>query len=83
MAAAARWGEAPAVIERGETWSFNRLWAECRRAASSLLESGGFVRVADAPVLRQTVQAVWPRRHDGAGLHRRLLRISRRMLAGG
>ena len=53
------------------------------RSASPLLESGGFVRVADAPVLRQTVQAVWPRRHDGAGLHRRLLRISRRMLAGG
>ena len=37
MAAALRWDDAPAVIERGETWSFGRLWAECRRAASALM----------------------------------------------
>ncbi len=40
MAAAARWGEAPAVIDRGETWSFGRLWLECRRAAAALLARG-------------------------------------------
>lgn len=38
--AAARWGEAPALLERGETWSFNRLWAECRRAAAAFLSQG-------------------------------------------
>ena len=53
------------------------------RAAAPLLATGAVVRVTDAPVLRQQVHAAWPRRHDGAGLHRRLLRISRRMLAGG
>jgi HIP---CoA ligase len=39
-AAAARWGDAPAIIERGETWSFNRLWEACRAAASALLARG-------------------------------------------
>ncbi|MEY4722379.1 MAG: hypothetical protein RIQ46_2104 [Pseudomonadota bacterium] len=38
--AAARWGEAPALLENGETWSFNRLWAECRKAASALIARG-------------------------------------------
>lgn len=38
--AAERWGEAPAVIENGETWSFNRLWDECRAAASAMLARG-------------------------------------------
>ena len=40
MMAAARWGDAPALIERGETWSFTHLWGECRRAASALLARG-------------------------------------------
>ena len=40
MMAAERWGDAPAVIERGETWSFAQLWHECRRAASALLARG-------------------------------------------
>jgi HIP---CoA ligase len=39
-AAAKRWGDAPALIERGETWSFNQLWNECRRAASAFLAAG-------------------------------------------
>lgn len=38
--AAERWGEAPAILERGEMWSFNRLWDECRAAASALLQRG-------------------------------------------
>ena len=38
--AAARWGDAPAVIENGETWSFSRLWEQCRAAASALLARG-------------------------------------------
>ena len=40
MMAAQRWGDLPAVLERGEEWSFDRLWAECRRAASALLARG-------------------------------------------
>lgn len=40
MLAAARWGDAPALIERGETWSFARLWAECRRSAAAFLDRG-------------------------------------------
>jgi acyl-CoA synthetase (AMP-forming)/AMP-acid ligase II len=39
-AAAARWGDAPAVLERGEVWSFNQLWAECRRAAAAYHAQG-------------------------------------------
>ncbi len=39
-AAAARWGDAPALIENGETWSFSQLWAECRRAAAAFLAHG-------------------------------------------
>jgi HIP---CoA ligase len=38
--AAERWGEAPALLENGETWSFNRLWQESRRAASALIARG-------------------------------------------
>lgn len=40
QAAAQRWGSAPAVIERGQTWTFETLWQESRRAASALLERG-------------------------------------------
>ncbi len=38
--AAERWGDAPAVLERGETWSFNQLWSECRKAAAAFLSHG-------------------------------------------
>jgi len=38
--AAARWGDAPALLEHGEIWSFNQLWAKCREAASALLARG-------------------------------------------
>jgi len=38
--AAARWGDAPALLEHGEVWSFNQLWAKCREAASALLARG-------------------------------------------
>ena len=39
-AAAARWGDAPAVLEHGETWSFAELWERSRAAASALLARG-------------------------------------------
>jgi HIP---CoA ligase len=39
-AAAARWGDAPAIIEDGEAWSFNQLWAECRKSASAFIAAG-------------------------------------------
>ncbi len=39
-AAAARWGDAPAVLEHGETWSFADLWARSRATASALLARG-------------------------------------------
>lgn len=39
-AAAERWGDAPAVLENGEVWSFNDLWARSRAAASALLARG-------------------------------------------
>lgn len=38
--AAARWGDAPAVLEKGETWSFSQLWGHCRAAASAMLARG-------------------------------------------
>lgn len=38
--AAERWGDAPALIERGETWSFTELWTKARMACSALLERG-------------------------------------------
>ena len=38
--AAERWGDAPALIERGDTWSFNQLLAQCRRATAALLARG-------------------------------------------
>ncbi len=38
--AAVRWGDAPALLEHGEVWSFNQLWAKCREAASALLARG-------------------------------------------
>ena len=39
-AAAARWGDAPALLERGETWGFARLWAECQRATAAYHAQG-------------------------------------------
>lgn len=39
-AAAARFGAAPALIERNRTWSFAELYAEARAAASALLARG-------------------------------------------
>lgn len=58
--AAQRWGDAPALVERGETWSFDRLWGQCRAAASALLARG--VREGDriaiwAPNSREWVVA--------------------------
>lgn len=38
--AAARWGDAPALLEHAEVWSFNQLWSKCREAASALLSRG-------------------------------------------
>lgn len=38
--AAALWPDAPALLERGETWSFARLWAECRKSAAAFLTHG-------------------------------------------
>jgi acyl-CoA synthetase (AMP-forming)/AMP-acid ligase II len=39
-AAALRWGDATAVLEHGETWSFAELWQHSRAAASALLARG-------------------------------------------
>ncbi len=38
--AAERWGDAPAVRERGETWSFIELWSQARAAASAFIKRG-------------------------------------------
>ncbi|MEZ5696264.1 MAG: FadD3 family acyl-CoA ligase [Sphingomonadaceae bacterium] len=38
--AAARWGDAPGLIEDGESWSFAELWARGRAAASAFLAAG-------------------------------------------
>lgn len=40
QAAAERWSSEPALIERGETWTFAQLWHECRRAAAAFLARG-------------------------------------------
>ena len=40
LAAAAKWGDAPAVLEDGETWSFNQLWEKVRAAAAAFLAFG-------------------------------------------
>ncbi|QZP07859.1 AMP-binding protein [Caenibius sp. WL] len=58
--AARRWGDAPALVEQGETWSFTQLWGQCRAAASALLLRG--VREGDriaiwAPNSREWVVA--------------------------
>ena len=37
---AARYGDAPAILEKGERWSYARLWQEVRIAASALLDRG-------------------------------------------
>lgn len=34
-AAAQRWGDAPALLENGDVWSFAKLWTECTRAAAA------------------------------------------------
>ncbi len=38
--AAERWGDAPALFEHGETWSFAQLWELSRAAASALIARG-------------------------------------------
>jgi len=38
--AAERWGEAPALLEHGETWSFAKLWIMASAAASAFLARG-------------------------------------------
>ena len=38
--AAERWGHAPALLEQGETWSFQQLWDKARAAASAFLARG-------------------------------------------
>lgn len=40
QAAAQRWGDKPALIENGQTTSFNDLWREARAAASACLAKG-------------------------------------------
>lgn len=40
QAAAAEWGDAPAILEDGETWSFNQLWENARAAAAAFLAAG-------------------------------------------
>ena len=38
--AAQRWGDAPALLENGESWSFAELWQHARAAASAFLAHG-------------------------------------------
>lgn len=38
--AARRWGDAPALLENGEEWSFNQLWQRGRQSASAFLTQG-------------------------------------------
>ena len=52
------------------------------KTAESLIASGRFRAVADAPVLRQPVYAAMHLRHRITPLHRRLTRILRRRMAG-
>jgi len=52
------------------------------RTAEGMIASGRFMAVDDAPVLRQPVYAATHLRHRIAPLHRRLLRIVQRRLAG-
>ena len=40
QAAAAKWGDAAAVLEHGETWSFDQLWEQVRAAAAAFLAAG-------------------------------------------
>lgn len=40
QAAAARWGQKPALIENGEVWSYEALWKEARAAASACMALG-------------------------------------------
>lgn len=37
QAAAAEWGDAPAILDAGERWSFNQLWENARAAAAAFL----------------------------------------------
>ena len=39
-ASAARFGDAPAILDGGESWSYARLWREVRIAASALIARG-------------------------------------------
>lgn len=52
------------------------------RTAAAMVASGRFREVADAPVMRQPVFAAMHLRHRIAPVHRRLLRIVQRRLAG-
>ncbi|MFK7840748.1 MAG: FadD3 family acyl-CoA ligase [Sphingorhabdus sp.] len=38
--AARRWGDAPALMEKGQTWSFVALWNDARAMASAFIASG-------------------------------------------
>ena len=40
QAAAVKWGDAPAVLEDGETWSFNQLWDKVCAATAAFLAAG-------------------------------------------
>ena len=53
-----------------------------QRSAAAMLESGRFRLVSDAPVLRQPTFAAMHLRHRLNPLHRKLLRIVQRRLAG-
>jgi len=70
-AAAQRWPDEVALIERGETRTFAQLWQECRAAASALRERG--VRSGDriaiwAPNCREWVVAAVAAQTCGAAI---------------
>ncbi len=69
--AADRWAASPAIIERGETWTFGDLWERSRAAASALLAHG--VRPGDrvaiwAPNSREWIVAAIAAMTCGAAL---------------
>ena len=56
QAAARKYGDAPAILDQGETWSYVQLWQNVQRAASALLLCG---------VARKDRVAIWaPNRRE-------------------
>lgn len=69
--AAARFGDAPALIENGRTWSFNALYRDARAAASAFVANGigrGDVIAIWAPNCREWILAALGAQMAGAAI---------------